>query len=375
MANQQLPIIDFSNRLQAIWGHLISIFPYGVSIIGFEEFIERFLRMYTSDDFILLYQFGFSPPIYHPNWKINICFSVQTNRINLNALCEGCNHSSSLRKPFLHLFIPEHMKKECISSQSGEECSIISRQILNILRDWPSALDQFTQWGQPNLSHGFSNLQIPFHNPRSSPLNSWMIIEKISINILEIFTRSQSKGLDFLKELEKCVYMVFDYGEEKAELLRKNLAHFHSWSDLQSVLTFNSHTNMEIPMVCGISLHGLDEMIYLRSGFFIKDLLDNRQFVVSILDSVFNLISKQNHQSNQFVKFQLSEPHLQKEIQYPANTVLIPFQEKFARENPNFKEIHEGYWINYHQNRLDLSKVHIFQIYNLLVIQDWDTLY
>ncbi len=370
-SDQQLQIKDFSCRLQAIWERLMSIFPYGVSIFGFEEFIERFLRIYTIDDFIVLFQCGFSPPMHQPIWRINICFSIQTNRINLNALYAAYNNVHSLNKPFLHIFIPDHMKKECIISESENECSKIGNQILNILRDWPSALDQFTQWGQSNLFHAFTNLEIPFHHPRSSPLIPWITIEKISINVLEIYTQSQSKGFDFLKEFEKSVYMVFDYGEEKAELLRKNLVHFHSWTDLQPLLTSNSHMNVEIPMVCGISLHGLDEMIYMKSGFFIKDLSDNRQFVLSILNSVSNLISKQNQQSNHLVKFQLSEPHLQKEIQNPANSILIPFQEKFACEHPEITEIHESYWINYHQDRPDLSQSHIFQIYEDLSQGEW----
>ena len=370
-----LPYIEFNHYFEQTLSMLQLFFPLGLTIIRFDEFIENFLKFYTEIDLKHLFSKIFIK--LTSNWAITLGISLIANFNDINPLLEIYINSLSYtiktwsQLPVLEINFPKNNIKELLNCTSYSKLNIQQQNILSLLANHQVNINQFSKRGIQNGEHIFTNLGIPIQCNVLNEIKPSIIIEKISINLLSIFKESSNDETLFFSTLEKAIFSTFDYFDNKFKLLSKTLLKFPGWNKISHLLfnndllfqnwkdTLNYHS--DYPLLCGISFFGLDELIYLQSGLFVKDQSKNREFAVKVLDYMYSLIQKQNSTLSENIKFVLCESHYQSEL-LRRNELFLQLM------NSQGSEVHSssipGYRFGFNTSSKFLSLNHLSQIYS-----------
>ncbi|QEE17967.1 ArsR family transcriptional regulator [Promethearchaeum syntrophicum] len=370
-----LPYIEFSYYFEQSLSLFSHFFPQGLTIIRFDEFLEKFLIYYTELDLKHLFSKVFVK--LTKNWKIKLGISLIANFNDINPLLEIYNKSLSYtiknwsQLPVLEVNFPKNKIKEILNCPHYSKLNSQHKNILSLLLKHQVNINQFSKWGVKNGEHIFTNLGIPLHFELLNEIKPSLIIEKISINLLSVFNESSNNETLFFSNLEKGIFSIFDYFDNKFKLLSKTLLKFPGWQNLSELLfnndlifqnwkdTQNYHS--VYPLICGISLFGLDELIFLQTGLFVKDQPKNREFAVKVLDYIFSLIQKQNSVLSENIKFVLCESHLQSELLRKNDLFLEMLDDQGIDFQPS---THPGYRFGFNSSSKFLNFHHLSQIYS-----------
>ncbi|MHA1476539.1 MAG: hypothetical protein ACTSQ5_15305, partial [Promethearchaeota archaeon] len=372
-----LPYIEFIHYFEQTLEILQSFFPQGLTFIRFDEFLEKFLKFYTETDLKHLISKTFVK--LTDNWAITLGISLIANFNDINPLLEIYVNSLSYpiktwsKLPVLEVHFPKNKIKEFINCPSYSKLNSQQQNILSLLLNHQVNINQFSKRGVQNGEHIFTNLGIPLQFNLLNEIKPSIIIEKISINLLNIFEESSNDETKFFSNLEKAIFSIFDYFDVKFKLLSKTLLKFPGWNKISQLL-FNNDLifqnwkdtqkyHSDYPLFCGISFYGLDELIYLKSGLFIKD-QPNREYAVKVLDYIYSLIQKQNSTLSENIKFILCESHYQSELLRRNDLFLQLLNSKGSDFQPSTIQ---GYRFGFNSTSKFLSLNHLSQIYSDLV--------
>ena len=368
-----LPFQEFLFVFTRFLEHLAPFFPKGLVLIRFDEFVSEFLQYYTPQELTYLIKYGFYVKSNITKWPIMLGISLMANLIDVGHILHAYqgNLKSQKNNPFPMIQIHHgHTKFKALTHNSDfENLKPVYQQIIQLLQTQSLILNQFSQWGKPNTEHVFTNLRIPIQFESLEDIAPTIVIEKISINVLKIYLEHGTDEKQFLAELEKAVFNIFDYFEHKCKILKKNLIHFPGWQKINSWIfnqqdpfvgwedhqKYSGHT----PLVCGVSCHGLDELIFMKTGLFIREQSQNRKFASEIIQFINSLIEKQNNHLNSKIKYVFSQLHFQKELEHPTNRILDQFKEKLL-DQP--QEIKEGYRYGFCDTQRSISTENFTQI-------------
>jgi len=373
-----LSYIEFIHYFEQSLEVFQSFFPQGLTIIRFDEFLENFLKFYTETDLKHLISKIFVK--LTDNWAITLGISLIANFNDINPLLEIYVNSLSYpvktwsKLPVLEVHFPKNKIKELINCPSYSKLNSQQQNILSLLLNHQVNINQFSKRGVQNGEHIFTNLGIPLQYNLLNEIKPSIIIEKISINLLNIFEESYNDETKFFSNLEKAIFSIFDYFDVKFKLLSKTLLKFPGWNKISQLL-FNNDLifqnwkdtqkyHSDYPLFCGISFYGLDELIYLKSGLFIKDQPINREFAVKVLDYMYSLIQKQNSTLSENIKFILCESHYQSELLRKNDLFLQLLNSKGSDFQPSTIQ---GYRFGFNSSSKILSLNHLSQIYSDLV--------
>jgi len=373
-----LPYIEFIHYFEQTLEVFQSFFPQGLTIIRFDEFCENFLKFYTETDLKHLISKIFAK--LTDNWAITLGISLIANFNDINPLLEIYVNSLSYpvkiwsKLPVLEVHFPKNKIKELINCPSYSKLNSQQQNIFSLLLNHQVNLNQFSKRGVQNGEHIFTNLGIPLQFNLVNEIKPSIIIEKISINLLNIFEESSNDETKFFSNLEKAIFSIFDYFDVKFKLLSKTLLKFPGWNKISQLL-FNNDLifqnwkdtqkyHSDYPLFCGISFYGLDELIYLKSGLFIKDQPINREFAVKVLDYIYSLIQKQNSTISEKIKFILCESHYQSELLRKNDLFLHLLNSQGSDFQPSTIS---GYRFGFNSSSKFLSLNHLSQIYSDLV--------
>jgi len=376
-------LVIFQHLLEEIGG----FFPQGIVIIRFDEFVEKFLEAYTTADLETLMWYGFAggPSHQNPSFpSITLGVSFQANDLDLLPLFDiytlpppiplprSRNSATPARLPHLSISIDKEGLKPLFRATKVQDLPPRYRQLLTLMANKQAEVNQFTQRGEPQSEHIFSNLQIPVLSPPLASFRPSMIWEKISINLWALFLKAKENEEAFFEELQKALFTVFDFFDRKYYLLSKNLPNFPQWGRLSTILFESenifmdthdlSHYRATPTLICAISFFGLEEVILQKTKFLIKDLPNNRKLAMRIMDFIATLIHKQNRTFSELnnVRFVLSEAHHQPKISFPTNQEHLPQATRFSdRLSPN----HPGFFYGFHSSPTPLTDSHIADIY------------
>ena len=370
-----LPYIEFIHYFEQILSMFQSFFPHGLTIIRFDEFLEKFLKFYSEID--LKHLFSKILTKLTRKWAITLGISLIANFNDINPLLEIYINSlsSSIKNwsqlPVLEVHFPKNKIKELLNCPSYSKLNSQQQNILLLLLNHQVNIDQYSKRGVQNGDHIFTNLGIPLQYDLLNEIKPSIIIEKISINLLSIFKESSNNETMFFSNLEKAIFSIFDYFDSKLKLLSKTLLKFPGWNKISQFLfnndlifqnwkdTQNYHS--DYPLFCAISFYGLDELTYLKSGLFIKDQSKNREFAVKVLDYIYSLIQKQNLTLSENIKFILSESHFQNELLRRNDLFLQLVNSQGGDFQPS---TNPGYRFGFNSSSKFLSLNHLSQIYS-----------
>lgn len=373
-----LPFQDFLFNLTRFLEQISPFFPKGLTIIRFDEFVSQFLNYYTPQELTYLIKFGFFVKQNISKWPIMLGISLKANLIEVEALLQAYSEISKIQQnnPFPKIQIHHgHTKFKALTNTSDfTDLKPVYQQIIQLMQKQSLILNQFSQWGKPNTEHIFTNLKIPISFESMEGLKPSIVLEKISINVLKIYLEHGTDEKQFFSELEKSVFHIFDYFELKSKILKKNLVHFPGWQSINTWIfnqkdpfvgwkdhqKYASHT----PLICGVSCHGLDELIYLKTGLFIREQSQNRKIASDIIQFINSLLEKQNDHLNCEIRYVFSQLHCQKELERPTNHILDQYKEKLS-DQP--EEIKDGYRYGYCDTQKIISNDNFNQIYADLV--------
>ena len=370
-----LPYIEFIHYFEQILSNIQIFFPQGLNIIRFDEFLEKFLKFYTEINLKHLFSKIFIK--LTRNWAITLGISLIANFNDINPLLEFYTNSLSKsiknwsQLPVLDVYFPKNKIKEFLNCPSYSKLNFQQQMILTLLLNHQVNIDQYLKRGVQNGEHIFTNLGIPLQFNLLNEIKPSIIIEKISINLLSIFKESSNDETLFFSNLEKSIFSIFDYFDNKFKLLSKTLLKFPGWEKLSQILfnndvifqnwkdTQNYHS--DYTLFCAISFYGLDELIYLKSGLFIKDQSINREFAVKVLDYIYSLIQKQNSTLSENIKFVLCESHYQSELLRRNDLFLQLLNSQGCDFQPSSLP---GFRFGFNSSSKFLSSNHLSQIYS-----------
>jgi DNA-binding transcriptional ArsR family regulator len=369
-----LPYIEFIHYFEQTLSLFQSFFPQGLTIIRFDEFLEKFLKFYTEIDLKHLFSKIFVK--LTENWAITLGISLIANFNDINPLLDIYVDSLSYpiktwsQLPVLEIHFTKNKIKELLNCLSYSKLNSQQQNILSLLLNHQVNINQFSKRGVQNGEHIFTNLGIPIQYNLHNEINPSIIIEKISINLLSIFKESSNNETKFFSNLEKAIFSIFDYYDNKFKLLSKTLLKFPEWKKISQLLFNNDPIfqnwkdtqkyHSDYPLFCGISFYGLDELIYLKSGLFIKDQSKNRDLAVKVLDYIYSLIQKQNSTLSENIKFILCESHYQNELLRRNDLFLQLLNSKGSAFQPSTIP---GYRFGFNTSPKFLSLNHLSQIY------------
>ncbi|WP_457558872.1 anaerobic ribonucleoside-triphosphate reductase [Candidatus Harpocratesius sp.] len=374
-----LNLYELIQAIQSFFKAIKPFFPMGISIIRFDLFLERFLSQDRSTKRNQeLYQLINSwSPYLSDNWKISLGVSLIANFVDIRPLFEiYANDWQHLQRDFsqsgIHLpnLVIHGQKSDFKGIQNASEFSKLSsfqQLLISILPHPQVTFDQFMKWGWPSAEHIYTNLRIPIAVEHYDQFKPAVILEKISINLLALYYKSNKNEKTFFKGLEKALFRVFDFFEYKYTLIRRNLPKFTNWQHLQEIL-FKSTSSQKnfLPKGCtiaAVSFHGMDEMVLMHTDLFIRMQTKNRTFAVKIMDFMQKLLDKQNFNENNPIHYVLAEAHPQKELLNPPNSILIPVDQKAQQL---FQEPILHYRIGFHDPLASVPLSTIIKMYTEL---------
>ncbi len=363
---------EFLKNFNGLFGDIKTFFPHGISIIRFDQFLEDFLESYGKDELHLLFDLGFC--IFQDEWPITLGVSTQANYIYTEPLLELYRESlkrdnqSWINYPVIDFHVSSRYLKEIQRYKSVEDFKRRHFLHSDLLLNHHFNFDLFKCRGNADAEHIFSNLNIPLQYSSSDSIQPSIILEKISVNLLYIFQKAKGNMDTFFTQLEEAFTHIFYYFEKKFEYICRNMRYFTQWHPLSKIIfntknLFESFLSMdeytyENKVVCAISFHGLDELVYENTGLYIKDQEQNRDLAINIIDYMNDLIGKQNLILNNSIEYTLSESHLQKALLNPMNNIL--FQDNLHPEMEKGRRRGElGYRLGVFNSQEPLTLKHI----------------
>ncbi len=358
--------------------HLAPFFPKGLVIIRFDEFMSQFLTHYTDQEFSNFIKYGFYIDLRTQPWPVMLGLSLKANLIEVGHFLQIYEDNFMLK--LTHTLPPfqihhGHTKfKEIAETDDFSKLKPFHHLLIHTMHQTPMILNQFSKWGKPNAEHIFTHLHLPITFESPEEITATLIMEKISINVLKLYQENKDDEKLFFNELEKAVFHIFDYFEHKCTLLRKNLIQFPGWKKLSNWIfngadpftAWQNHQDYpgDFPLICGVSCHGMDEMIFMKTGLFIRDQVQNRGIIAEIMTFIDTLIQKQNNCLKSRIQYVFSHSHPQKELDRPTNRIRDAFAKKI-QDQP--EEIKEGYRYGFLDTHRPLSIDHMKQVYSDLV--------
>lgn len=356
-----LSIAEFVSCFYQYLKKLHPFYPNGLNILRFDEFLYEFSNIYGEENIKQLWIQVFL--MLPKNWSITLGISFRAPSYILDPIIdlyvESLTYSIDYFKQFPILQI--HLMKEQITKYlEASHFSDLSPRLQNLLTLTTSHnvnLDQFSKWGEKDCEYLHTNLQVPIHFKNIHNIEASAVLEKISINCLTLYNKFHEVDVHYFKALEGYLYRVFDYCERKAHLLEKNQFLFRDWTKLQEITQFSKRDGK---FFVGISLHGLNEMIFSKTNLSIKDQLENRQLAIKVLKYVQTLIEKQNEQKTQLLHYTLADLHLHPSLINPPNYIgRLPETILSSSGDSHYK----GFQYTFHYSDNPLSLEHLFTIY------------
>ncbi|MCF2139696.1 MAG: hypothetical protein K9W44_06550 [Candidatus Lokiarchaeota archaeon] len=375
----KISLYELIQATQSFFKTIKPFFPMGISIIRFDLFLEHFFSIDRSFKRVQeLNQLITSwSPYFSDNWKISLGISLIANYVDIRPLLEiyvndwkYLQNDSSQREIQLPNLVIHGQKSDFKGIQNASEFSKLSsfQQLLISILPHPQVIfDQFMKWGWPSAEHIYTNLRIPIAIEHYDQFKPAVILEKISINLLALYYKSNKNEKIFFKGLEKAIFRVFDFFEYKYTLLKRNLPNFSNWQQIQEIL-FKSTSSQKcfLPkgsIIAAVSFHGMDEMVLMHTDLFIRMQTKNRTFAVKIMDFMQKLLDKQNFNENNPIHYVLAEAHPQKELLNPPNSILIPVDQKAQQL---FQEPVLHYRIGFHDPLASVPLSTIIKMYTEL---------
>ncbi len=370
---------------QEILSQIKKFFPRGLSILNFESFLIPYVEQYSRKELeILMYQaFSKKASNGYDDWGIKLQISTSTNHIYTNELLEIYIESLEYKNsrwndlPVLQVHISERFKREIARVKEDTKLKKRQKLLLEAIQKHHVNFDCCKVRGKPDAKFMYSNLQVPVFFSSKDSIKPTLLIEKISINLLSLYLDSKKNDLDFWKSLEQAIQQVFNYFEKKLRNLSTNLYRFSQWNQfIENLFDEYTHSknNLEnskldlsygnkFNLICAISYHGLDEVIFAKTNLFIKDQKKNRDLAVKIINFIHNMIEKQNSLEIDNLKYVLSEDNLEKSLVEPRNNTLDklrPFFEDFNQ----MQQFSRSYRLGYHHSIKKIRYSHLKQIIN-----------
>ncbi|MHA1584360.1 MAG: DUF7347 domain-containing protein [Promethearchaeota archaeon] len=383
----ELDFASFLDNIKGLTEFIQPFFPAGLVIFRFDEFVGDFLEKYTILELeeLLYYGFGIKenselPIGNNPVFETSLGISFNGLLPNISPILEI--YLKSLNKPIekwqrlpvLQIHLSKNEVKKILGINKTDDnidprLEVLAK-IFPLFYHHQVNIDQFSKRGNANTEMIWSNLQVPMEYSNAETRNTSIILEKISLNLLDIYKKSNNNEKDFFMNLQNRIFNVFVYFEQKFHLLSKNLDKFSNWKKIQAFLfnnvnIFSDYQDMqdysgEISLICGISIYGLDEIACLRSKYFLKDLVSNREFAIKILQFIQDLLKKQNLILSKSISYQLSQPHLQKGLIQPSNFTKL---QDIHRPHEELRS-YQGYSFDFHTTSHQLKSSHLLQIYS-----------
>lgn len=387
-----LSFVELLALIQFYFKLIAPFFPEGFNILRFDAFLEKYLNNQSeiatdkSNIKKLEYLIKYWNPFSQSKWKITLQISLIANFADLNPLFEiylkdyqkinqknsqiGIESSVGVKNGSLPNLIIHGQKSEIKPLLNGIESGNLNsfyHLLISILPHPQVKLDQYSKWGWPNVEHIYTNIHIPIAVENVSQFKPAVVIEKISINLLRLYVNSNFDLGKFWKELEIAIFQVFNFFEEKYNRLYRLLSNFSDWKILQELIFSESNEKTGfIPygrMIGAVSFHGLEEMILLHSGLFLRMQEKNRQLAVKILDFMQKLLDKQNAREKNLIHYVLAESHPQKELITPSTEIFTEVNKK-ASKLLGKEYSHPSYLIGFSNANLKLSNETLIKIFS-----------
>ncbi len=345
----------FQSILDCFFHILKPFFPQGLTIIRFDIFLEHFLESYSKKNLKIIMEEIFCKK--YQDWNIILGISTENNYIYFNPLLEL--YEESLQKsveywsnyPVLQIHLTSRFLNEFLRLKDRGKMKKRQRMIENLTLNHNITLEKLKKYGVPEIQQIYTNLQVPIYFSQEKNIVPSILLEKISINLINIFQEADFDLDFFYRELENALQRVFNYFERKFAVLCHTISHFQNWNFLNKIIFKDgnifsedrdswlieeantkkkNYNHPKYHIVCGISYHGLDELIFMVNKLFMKDQPKSRKLAVKILDFMLELISKQNERTAENVKYALAEPSPHKDILTPVKNNLDSFKNHYS---------------------------------------------
>ncbi len=365
-----LDLLDFCNVFAQFFKFIKPFYPAGTVILRFDEFLERFLEQYSAQDLECFWKLGFLCNSSHYHFTLGISFKSNYFIIDplLHYYYQSLSKSIETYRdfPLLQIHLTKVELKELHETNTYLELSNRLQQLISLVYQHNVNLDQFSKWGHPQSEGIYSNLQVPVVYEDLSGFTPASVLEKISINCLAIYTETNAINAKFYKKLENYVYHVFDYCEKKVELIEKTLMSFPDWISFIDILHLKNpkRVSHKLPghqqYFLGISLHGINEIVFQQTNLYPKDQKNSRQIGIDILKYVQKLIEKQNSHQKSSIIYSLADVHLHPAIIHPPN---YKIEEKMMMRNQEGLSKYTGFQYGFHFAKTPLTLSHLQAIY------------
>jgi DNA-binding HxlR family transcriptional regulator len=339
---------------------LIRLFPNGMSIIKFDDFLSRFLLSYKSES---LYDFlnCISNACHnldsasHDLYPITLQFSSGANAADISPLLTLYFQSLSFpihkwtNFPVLHIHLTKQDADKIKKAAEFSDISDLLQLILSLASYHQVNLDHEVLWGKPDWIHFVSNtnVSITIQNPKIFRVG--IILDSILINLPQLALDAGRNENEFFTQISQYTTIICDIFDHKFELLSKNLKDLKLWSKfeelfLNGVPFFENQNELQkyngnIPFYCGIGVYGLDDAIFLLHGLQIRETPKNRILSGEILEKLQGQLNRHTS-SYQNCHFMFATPSPEAFWVHPPNLNLVPFlsEEYEKKQKPAFTE-------------------------------------
>lgn len=357
--------LSLTEFISCFYSYLMLLYPFypnGINLIRFDEFLFEFSKNYGDQHIKELWmQVFLMLPL---NWPITLGISFRSPHFLIDPILDVYFDSLSYSIDYYKQFpvIQIHLMKEevdcLLNTPKVLDLPIRLQKLLSLMMAHNLNLDQFSKWGEKDCEYLHSNLQIPIQFKNVDEIQVSAVLEKISINCFSLYNKFHEINSHFFKALETYLYRVFDYCERKAHLIEKNQKLFTHWHILDQIAQNSSDSPKYF---VGISLHGLNELIFTKTNLEIKDQAENRKIAVKILKYVQKLCEKQNEQKPQVLNYSLADMHLHPSLIKPPNHIgTLPQNILFPSTSLHYK----GFKYTLHYSEKPLTLEHLASIYN-----------
>jgi len=273
----------------------------------------------------------------------------------LEYYCNSLKHPIQLwsRLPVLQLHVPK-TKIKAFFPDDKEKLNLQIKYVLQLIAEHHVNLDQFSLRGAPDAVQVFTPSQINYVIEDPCRFLAGISLETIYINLPKIAMDAKSDEKLFYSILEQKIYNIFDLYERKWELLVKNLRTFHSWNYFEQLfkndkITLGNKKNFidyqgNITLICGVSLFGLDDAVYLLTKLNMRDQDQYVEYAGKILYFVQQLLKKQSDAYSN-IKFALADPLPHDFIANPQISLKTELDELYANSG---KSVYSNFSLYHH---------------------------
>ena len=156
---------QFLLQFQHFLRYLAKSFPIGLNIIRFDQFLSEFLSHYTLDNLSELLWGAFNNDLFKQGIVLQL--SLEANLTDINPLFEIYYQSLQLPisqwsdLPILQIHLPKAKIKEILNHNQFDRLSKQLQLVLSLALFHQVNLDQYCQWGNPDIQEISTSLQIP----------------------------------------------------------------------------------------------------------------------------------------------------------------------------------------------------------------------